>query len=571
MTPVDSAPAPKGTAVATAAAIIGDFRNFVYLTWKHLNLPDPTPIQYDIAWHIQHGDKRMIVEAFRGVGKSWILSAFVCWTLLVDPQKKILVVSASKNRSDDFSTFTKRLINEMPELELLKPRDDQRNSNVAFDVGPSDAAHAPSVKSLGITSQLAGSRADLIIADDIEVPTNSATQALREKLSNAVKEFDAVLTPKPTSRVIFLGTPQTEMSVYNDLANRGYTMMVWPARYPNEEQRAKYGDRLASFISSRLDADPSLAGRPTDPKRFNELDLMERELSYGRSGFALQFMLDTSLSDADRYPLKLSDLVVMDVPPEVGPVNLAWASSNELVLSELPNVGLNGDRYYRPMWLHGDMAPYQGTVMAIDPSGRGGDETGYAVVSMLHSRCFLKAWGGLPGGYDDATLKALAMAAKQHQVKHIVIESNFGDGMFTQLFTPWLVKVGYPCTVEEIRHNTQKEKRIIDTLEPVMNQHRLVVDKRVITSDYQSTDTQEKRGFYQMSRITKDRGSLGKDDRIDVLAMAVAYWVESLAKDTDQAEKDHREQWLMDQLQGFEAHVFGTSPATPNWNSWINV
>lgn len=558
---------PKAAALAVAGALLGDFRNFLFITWKHLALPDPTPIQYDIAYHIQHGSKRLIIEAFRGIGKSWITSAFVCWTLLVDPQKKILVVSASKNRADDFSTFTKRLINELPELELLRPQAGQRDSNVAFDVGPAMAAHAPSVKSLGVTSQLTGSRADIIIADDVEVPSNSATTALREKLSNTVKEFEALLTPKPDSRIIYLGTPQTEMSVYNELGNRGYNILVWPARYPTPAQRVKYGDRLAPFVAEQLDADETLAGKPTDPKRFTDFDLMERELSYGRSGFALQFMLDTSLSDADRYPLKLSDLVVMDIPPDVAPINLAWASSPELSLNDLPCVGLNGDRYFRPMWLHADMAPYQGTVMAIDPSGRGGDETGFAVVSLLHSRCFLKAWGGLPGGYDDATLRALAMTAKTHNVKHIVIESNFGDGMFTKLFEPWLLKVGYPCTVEEVRHSTQKEKRIIDTLEPVMNQHRLVVDKRVVEKDYRETETQEKRAFYQMSRITKDRGSLGKDDRIDVLAMAVAYWVESLSKDTDRAAEDHRTQWLHEQLANFHVHVFGGNPKPMNWNS----
>ena len=28
---------------------ITDFRNFLYITWKHLRLPEPTTIQYDIA------------------------------------------------------------------------------------------------------------------------------------------------------------------------------------------------------------------------------------------------------------------------------------------------------------------------------------------------------------------------------------------------------------------------------------------------------------------------------------------------------------------------------------------
>ena len=159
-----------------------DFRNFLYLAWKHLALPDPTPIQYDIAEYLQSGPKRLIIQAFRGVGKSWITSAFVVWKLLCDPQLKFLVVSASKQRSDDFSTFTKRIIHEMPILQHLRAREDQRSSNVAFDVAPSRASHAPSVKSVGITGQIVGSRAHIIVADDVEVLSNALTQVMRDKL-----------------------------------------------------------------------------------------------------------------------------------------------------------------------------------------------------------------------------------------------------------------------------------------------------------------------------------------------------------------------------------------------------
>jgi hypothetical protein len=94
-----------------------DFRNFLFICWKHLNLPAPTPIQYDIADFIQNAPKRSIIEAFRGVGKSYVTSAFVCHQLLLNPDLKFLVVSASKARADDFSTFTLRLISEMPILQ----------------------------------------------------------------------------------------------------------------------------------------------------------------------------------------------------------------------------------------------------------------------------------------------------------------------------------------------------------------------------------------------------------------------------------------------------------------------
>jgi hypothetical protein len=107
------------SASALGSRLLADFTVFLRMVWAHLKLPAPTPIQLDIARALQHGSKRMVIEAFRGVGKSWITSAFVCWLLLVDPQFKILVVSASKGRADDFSIFTKRLIAEMPVLAHL--------------------------------------------------------------------------------------------------------------------------------------------------------------------------------------------------------------------------------------------------------------------------------------------------------------------------------------------------------------------------------------------------------------------------------------------------------------------
>ena len=111
-----------------------DFRNFLYLAWKHLRLPAPSTMQYSIADYIANGDKRTIISAFRGVGKSWITSTYVLWRLLLDPQINILVVSASKNRADDFSTFCLRLMSEMPILKHLYPKGDQRQSKISFDV-----------------------------------------------------------------------------------------------------------------------------------------------------------------------------------------------------------------------------------------------------------------------------------------------------------------------------------------------------------------------------------------------------------------------------------------------------
>lgn len=313
-----------------------------------------------------------MIQAFRGIGKSWITSAFVCWLLLGNPQLKILVVSASKERADAFTIFTLKLIKEMPLLKHLTPRHDQRESTVAFDVAPARNAHAPSVKSAGIKGMITGSRADVIIADDVEIPSNSATDTLREELVGLVGEFNDILVPEGSPRIIFLGTPQTEESIYNKLRLRGYNCRIWCARYPTQKQILGYQGALAPSIYTELLKDSTLEGRPTDPQRFHEMDLTEREASKGRSSFLLQFMLDTTLSDSNKYPLKTGDLICMELNPEKAPSFIQYSSGQEYIIKDLKNIGLAGDRWYRPMMFDKDSwKKYEGIVMAIDPSGRG--------------------------------------------------------------------------------------------------------------------------------------------------------------------------------------------------------
>tara|TARA_R100000657_G_C4681004_1_gene129585 strand:- start:976 stop:2646 length:1671 start_codon:yes stop_codon:yes gene_type:complete len=549
---------------------IKDFRNFLFLVWKQLNLPQPTPIQYEIADYMQHGPKRAVIQGFRGVGKSWICSAFVVHQLLLDPSKNILVVSASKTRADDFSTFTLRLIHEASFLQHLAPGDKQRFSKISFDVGPAPASHAPSVKSLGITSQLTGSRADIIVADDVEVPNNSATQMMRDKLSEQVKEFDAIIKPDEESKILFLGTPQCEDTVYRSLQERGYDTKIWPAQYITQSKNnLTYNDNV-----SQLCVSTEKENKSTEPLRFSDIDLADRKVSYGSAGFALQFMLDSKLSDVEKYPLKINDLLVMSLDNELAPEKVVWANDPALEWdSTVPNVGMTGDRFHRPFKVLGDHIPYTGSVMSIDPAGRGKDETGFAICKMLNGFLYVPAAGGLQGGYSEETLKYLCVLAKEHNVNTIIVESNFGDGMFVELIKPILTKV-HPCTIEEVRHSTQKERRIIDTLEPVMAGHKLVIDPEVIKSDFRTAQEYSQESslkyqlIYQLSRLTRDRGAITHDDRLDALSIAIAYWTEQMAQDASQKMEDRKEDLLREELQRFQDSFHksrGSSVRGPNW------
>lgn len=406
------------------------FPLFCSLVWQTIGLPQTTPIQVDIAKTLQHPpNDRFILMGFRGVAKSFITCAYVVWCLWKNPQLKIMVVSANKERADANATFIKKIINELPFLEHLKAREGQRDTQNLFDVGPSKPDHSPSVKSVGIKGQLTGSRADIIVSDDVEVPSNSFTQVLRDQLFELVKEFDAVI--KPNGTIIYLGTPQNEMSLYNELQERGYTAIIYPARYPYDEtQRANYGTRLAKFIADKYDSDPEkYAGKPTDPLRFNEEDLQKRELSYRRAGFLLQFMLDTSLSDADKYPLRLRDLIVGTFSTDEAPMKLTWMPdpARKVSLQEIPKVmGLKGDAYYMCHTASPEMEKYTYKMMCVDPSGRGRDETGYCVLYYLNGYIYVMEAGGLLGGYSDVVLNKLANTAKKWKVNEVVIEGNFG-------------------------------------------------------------------------------------------------------------------------------------------------
>jgi hypothetical protein len=531
------------------------FPIFLSLVWKSLDLPRPTRAQLAIAEYLQNGPKRLQIQAFRGLGKSWIAAAFVMWTLWNDKDKKILVVSASKQRADDFTIFIQKCVLEFDWMVHMRPvDDDQRWSRVSFDIAGCRPAQSPSVKSVGITGQLTGSRADLIVFDDVEVPSNSATDMMREKLLQLVTEGESVLTPKPDSRIVFLGTPQTTFTIYRTLRERNYRPFVWPARYP--KSLIGYEDILAPQLQKDIDAKghDKLAWQPTDT-RFSEINLLEREQSMSRSNFMLQFMLDTSLSDALKFPLKLSDFSVLPLDREKGPSDLVWGSDKETLL-DMPAVALPGDRWHRPKAVS-EFVHYGQTIVAVDPSGRGKDETVAVVLSQINGLIFIRDMMATQDGYSDKTLCGILRMAGRYGASMCLIESNFGDGAVMELMKKHAQEMKVGMAFEEVRATTRKEDRIIDTLEPVLNQHRLVIDQRLIDWDYRSNpemapeERLPRMLMYQLTRMCREKGAVKHDDRVDALALGVKYFQDVLAISAKEQEIGRTRQQWSNMVEGF--------------------
>lgn len=550
------------------------FKNFLFMAWKAIGLPNPTPVQYDIAYFMQHGGEisfdRIAIQGFRGVGKSYIAAAFVVWVLLLDPNKLIQVVSGSKVRADDFTNFVLQLLTAMGGLTAhLVPRDEQRSSRIAFDVGCASTQKDPSVTSKGLFSQLTGGRADLIIPDDIVTKQNSATPTMRDKIKSAAEEFNAII--KPNGRFIYLMTPQSEEDLAHDLPNMGFDVRIWPVEIPEPRVVRSQGARLAPMVLKMIE-DGVKVGTPTDPLRFDEEDLIKRRLGYGRSGYALQFLLDQSLADAERFPLKINDLVIDDLDPKVCFEQLVWANDPDLRIAGVPCPGFNGDYWHRPMARVGDMVPFTGVAMSIDPSGRGKDETAYSVAGCYAGQVFVLESNGLQGGYGDDVLIKLAQIAKRNGVNKIIVEENFGQGMFENLLKPFLRQI-HPCAVETVRHNIQKEMRICDVLEPLMNAHKLIISRSVFLNDWESVKRyapEDQRSYllgFQMSRITRERGSLKHDDRLDALAMVCQYWVDFMAQDTEGKMRDRKNDLHDNAIERFMRNAIG-GPLTKPQPTW---
>ena len=547
-----------------------------------------TDIQMDMATFLETGPLYRMIQAQRGQAKTTITACYAVWRLIHDPTTRVLIISAGDSVATQIAYWIIQIIMNMPELKCLRPdtSEGDRASVRAFDVHRTlkGLDKSPSIACLGITANMQGYRADVIIADDIESKKNSLTAVQREKLNDLTKDFVSICS---SGDIIYLGTPQTNDSVYNSLPSRGFQIRIWPGRYPTMDELPNYREYLAPLIMNRLSVDPLLQtgggpaqkrGKPVDPILLGEDKLTAKELDQGRAYFQLQHMLDTKLMDADRYPLKCKDIIFMSVPPDRTSLSINWHRSQDMRIFPPQGFPLQ-EEFYAGTPSGEEYGYFTGTSMYVDPAGGGknGDELGYAVTKFLAGKIYIIAAGGIPGGYSEESLKAITAIAVKYKPSLIEIEKNYGNGAFQHIWTPYLNKamkdIGHTCGIEEVWESGQKELRIIDILEPIISSQRLVIDPALIESDWASVQKYptEKRStyslFFQLSRLTRDKGSLIHDDRLDALAGACRYWVQALALDADKVAarvKNENYERLMHNPLGTGRPLSGHRSTAPN-------
>jgi hypothetical protein len=535
--------------------------DFITAGMKHLDF-NTTRVQLDIADFIANGGDKIMIQAQRGQAKTTINALAAVWYLIHNPKLRILIFSAGEALSKEISKLIIQVINTWDILACLRPNKEGRSSIESFDVhiDLKGLDKSPSVACLGVTGNIQGRRADILIADDIESAKNSGTATQREKLTQLTRDFSAIATK---GKIIFLGTPQSRNSIYNTLPGRGYTVRIWTGRYPTKEQEGNYNNLLAPMLVNDMKKDPSLQtgggvnldlGQPVDTVLLSEETLIKKELDQGKSYFQLQHMLDTSLLDADLYPLNLSNLIITNLNKDKAPADLVHSPSKNLLVTLPPESACKAKMYY-PASVSSEWENYSYKLMYIDPAGGGknGDETAYAIIGILNGRYYVLDIGGFPGGYSQDTYQRIAKLAKDFSVNNIGIESNMGHGGFRIALQPVLLQDGYKGGLEDIWVHQNKLTRILDALEAVLSTNRLVIDEKLLEKDVFDSKKYdpEKRGgyqlFYQMQYITRQNGCLEHDDRIDALAGALKIHLDhtaiNITKDATQKATDFLNNW----------------------------
>ena len=442
--------------------LINVFYEFCRYMFNRAGFREPTTIQRMIIEFIaKPSDKDKMIQGPRGCGKSYISQLYVLWNILRDNDNHILVRSASSKRSRNYTTFLLNLIRQTPLLSHLAPGNKHRKSSELFDVNGAIASDSPTVLSAGISGTVTGLRATKCILDDVEVVGNAKTPETRETLNDQVNENYNLLVESNgiSGDVLVLGTFQTGDSIYIPMIQSGsFEYLIIPAEYPPLE--AWFIDMVPEEIMEVSRKFPDKIGMAID-ERLDDEFLRRRKLRAGKSNYELHYMLNPILQDTLRFPLKLKDLMVYDIDKDDNPVKFVY-SSNEMI-TDIKHRGFTGDNFTKPAFTSEERMGFDFTTLAIDPSGRGKDETGYIIVSLVGSRIFIRDFGGLKGGYDDETLDAIVALAVKYDVNKVVAESNFGDGAYLKMLEAKLEKL-HNCATEDVRAVGQKETRIIDTL-----------------------------------------------------------------------------------------------------------
>lgn len=492
-----------------------------------------------------------VLRCFRGFAKSTILGVYNAWQYWDDPEYRILHQSESDGTAYKTSRHTQAVLRKHPWTQGMLP-------NKAGPIeqwwvnGASDERNA-SMYAKGILSNVTSARADECQNDDVEVPRNIQTPEAREKLRYRLGEQTHILVPG--GRTIYIGTPHTHDSLYDEMERGGADCLTIPMfekehRIDDAKQRHYQLTFKPEFVFSSIGKTAKLLEEGADyrltktgiefpvppgglvdcysqnawPERFDRAELLKRRRKTRTiNEWDSQYQLHSKpISETRLDPARMSRY---DLEPVIKTANgeagmwlgrvriasaaLRWDPASGKLKSDVSALGLvlqdeAGRRYlHRILPLTGEIAEYDRDGLTI---------TGGQVLQ-------------------------IAKTVREFSLGRITVETN---GLGT--FAPAVLKACFKqqkltCGVRPLNSTQNKNKRILESFEPLLLARGMLwAHTSVMTGP-----------LWDQMKDWKPEVTEQPDDYVDVAAGAMAETPERVNKSSDWISAGHpMDTWRQD-------------------------
>lgn len=420
--------------------------------WNRIQNQTTPKIHFQIALWLQkcweRGETRLLLQAFRASGKSTIAGIFTAWLLHRDPDLRILVLSAESSLAQKMVRTIRKIIERHPSTKALRPSKPDQWAADSFTIKRKRVSRDPSVLARGLFANITGTRADIIICDDVEVPNTCDTPEKREILRDRLGENDFILTPGGMQ--LFIGTPHSYFSIYTDK----------PRKEAGETDIFLKGYKR--FFSPIITEE----GISAWPERYplDEIETMRRNA--GPMKFASQMMLEpVNITEGRLDPLLLRRYEdALEIKEAQQSVTLKIAGRKIV----------SGSAFWDPSF---GKASGDASVLAVVFTDSEGDY-------WLHHMEYIRVRAG--DDEDEATLQCqkIVELARDLFIPVIGVETNGLGKFLPAILRKELAKAKIACTVQE-RHSTQnKEQRILEKFDVVMAARSLHVHASVYKTPF---------------------------------------------------------------------------------------
>jgi hypothetical protein len=443
---------------------------FVWI-WNNLAGQGTPPVHRRIARWLQARrdgeDGRLLLMAFRGCGKSTLVGLYGAWLLARWPETRILVLAADHQLATKMVASVRRIVERHPLCAHLVPQMPEAWAVDRFTVNRRGALRDPSVLAAGLSGNITGARAEVIICDDVEVAGNCDTPGKRAELRERLAETEFILTPGGT--ILYVGTPHCAESLY--LA-------------PGEGEAFLDGYRRLRIplVNS--------AGHSAWPERFPDAAVAQLRDRVGPIHFGRQMLLRPVAGAAAR----LDPQRIIRYAEEAD----YREANGRPVLSLLGRRMVSGGGFWDPAY--GRPGSGDGSVLAATYADAEGNHYLHRLAYLTHD----------PDAAEDPATqqcRKVALIARDLLLPVVRVETN-GIGRFLPaMLRREMARAGAACTVLEHHSRHAKQDRILSALDPVLAARRLHAHAQVFRTGFPT----------EMSEWKPDTPGT-RDDALDALA-----------------------------------------------------